>query len=247
MIRGSRKAFTLIELLVVIAIIAILAAILFPVFAKAREAARKASCQNNLKQMATATLMYKQDYDERFPTQAWGNGPFDPWWWSIQPYTKNANILTCPSGGSDTADIDGGRLSTDGVRNQNQLRAALGNPRINYGFSENLLNQGNAGMADAAVQNPAGKGMIACAQSGVIPSWGWSMQQCGGGECWRYAMMGTTPCPTQGRKERHSGTVTVAFADGHVKSIQPAQFVVCDGTGAGYGKLWDPAANNSWP
>src|SRR3954465_12810650 len=65
---GKRSAFTLIELLVVIAIIAILAAILFPVFAQAREAARKASCQSNLKQLATATMMYVQDYDESFPT-----------------------------------------------------------------------------------------------------------------------------------------------------------------------------------
>src|SRR5688572_31757479 len=62
-----RKAFTLIELLVVIAIIAILAAILFPVFARAREAARKASCASNLKQISTGFLMYNQDYDEMFP------------------------------------------------------------------------------------------------------------------------------------------------------------------------------------
>ncbi len=61
-----RRGFTLIELLVVIAIIAILAAILFPVFARARENARKANCQNNLKQIATGLLMYAQDYDERF-------------------------------------------------------------------------------------------------------------------------------------------------------------------------------------
>src|SRR5687768_12893658 len=66
---SSRHAFTLIELLVVIAIIAILAAILFPVFGRARENARRASCTNNLKQMAMGVLQYKQDYDERFPNQ----------------------------------------------------------------------------------------------------------------------------------------------------------------------------------
>ena len=64
---SKKQAFTLIELLVVIAIIAILAAILFPVFARAREAARKISCVSNVKQLATATLMYVQDYDETFP------------------------------------------------------------------------------------------------------------------------------------------------------------------------------------
>lgn len=61
------KGFTLIELLVVIAIIAVLAAILFPVFAKARESARRSTCSSNLKQLALATLMYAQDYDEQFP------------------------------------------------------------------------------------------------------------------------------------------------------------------------------------
>jgi prepilin-type N-terminal cleavage/methylation domain-containing protein len=65
--RSGRRGFTLIELLVVIAIIAILAAILFPVFAKARDQARKTTCQSNMKQIATATLMYAQDYDELFP------------------------------------------------------------------------------------------------------------------------------------------------------------------------------------
>src|SRR5471030_268187 len=64
---GRKRGFTLIELLVVIAIIAILAAILFPVFARARENARRASCQSNLKQLGLATLQYVQDYDERYP------------------------------------------------------------------------------------------------------------------------------------------------------------------------------------
>ena len=65
--RMRASGFTLIELLVVIAIIAILAAILFPVFAQAREAARKSSCQSNLKQIANGVMMYSQDYDETMP------------------------------------------------------------------------------------------------------------------------------------------------------------------------------------
>src|SRR5438067_179265 len=69
--RTARRGFTLIELLVVIAIIAILAAILFPVFAQAREKARQAGCTSNLKQISLATMMYLQDYDETYPVWPW--------------------------------------------------------------------------------------------------------------------------------------------------------------------------------
>ncbi|MGV3723440.1 MAG: DUF1559 domain-containing protein [Actinomycetota bacterium] len=118
--RGKR-GFTLIELLVVIAIIAILAAILFPVFAKAREPARKASCQSNLKQIATGMLMYVQDYDEAFPSgpaiagTGDGNIVHNGWGWMVDtnwrsqvptgiylrdivhPYIKNNEVWRCKS------------------------------------------------------------------------------------------------------------------------------------------------------
>ena len=91
-----RRGFTLIELLVVIAIIAILAAILFPVFAKAREKARQSSCLSNLKQLSLAMLQYAQDYDERFPQRDVG-----PYWYGwpalIQPYVNNWQVFVCPS------------------------------------------------------------------------------------------------------------------------------------------------------
>jgi prepilin-type N-terminal cleavage/methylation domain-containing protein len=98
----SRKAFTLIELLVVIAIIAILAAILFPVFAQAREAARKTSCTSNLRQAATAVLMYVQDYDETFPIALYfgqnGAAPcVESFYKEVLPYQKNADIMLCPT------------------------------------------------------------------------------------------------------------------------------------------------------
>src|SRR5689334_10215936 len=108
--KRRRNGFTLIELLVVIAIIAILAAILFPVFAKAREAARKTSCESNLKQIGTSFRMYAQDFDEMLP-----NNPYDSTnsvncvsettrttyrgtvCNTLQPYIKNTNLFTCPS------------------------------------------------------------------------------------------------------------------------------------------------------
>src|SRR3954453_23302602 len=109
MIYGLRKrAFTLIELLVVIAIIAILAAILFPVFAQARDKARSVSCLSNMKQMGTAESMYMQDYDgglqELIPGGAAGKaglvGEPSMWMGTLQPYIKSIAIFRCPSSSS---------------------------------------------------------------------------------------------------------------------------------------------------
>jgi prepilin-type N-terminal cleavage/methylation domain-containing protein/prepilin-type processing-associated H-X9-DG protein len=92
------SGFTLIELLVVIAIIAILAAILFPVFARARDKGRQAACTSNEKQMSLAFLMYADDYDERFPAGSWGGRAWN-WSMTIEPYIKNASlgVWRCPS------------------------------------------------------------------------------------------------------------------------------------------------------
>jgi prepilin-type N-terminal cleavage/methylation domain-containing protein/prepilin-type processing-associated H-X9-DG protein len=108
--RIQRRGFTLIELLVVIAIIAILAAILFPVFAQAREQARSTACLSNLKQLGVAISMYRSDWDSRGPFSGWPpsfSGQFNihspnsvyeqDWQCSIQPYIKNALVLHCPS------------------------------------------------------------------------------------------------------------------------------------------------------
>ena len=113
-LKAPRRGFTLIELLVVIAIIAILAAILFPVFAQAREAARKASCSSNLRQIGTAFQLYTQDYDEALPDRRdlktslpGGYMPWSGWppsdprggWAAVVllPYTRNGGIWSCPS------------------------------------------------------------------------------------------------------------------------------------------------------
>src|SRR5438105_3811838 len=121
---SSRKhAFTLIELLVVIAIIAILAAILFPVFAQAREKARGISCLSNLKQSGLAYAMYTQDYDESTPlqkspvTQRDANNYFAVsggyWYMLIQPYVKNWQLMLCPDRtGTTTSKSNPAGLST---------------------------------------------------------------------------------------------------------------------------------------
>jgi prepilin-type N-terminal cleavage/methylation domain-containing protein/prepilin-type processing-associated H-X9-DG protein len=136
-----RRGFTLIELLVVIAIIAILAAILFPVFAKAREKARQASCASNLKQIQLAALMYAQDYDEMLHAQCmWG--PFvttQPICWGhsawpqilLEPYIKNRQIFRCPS-------------------NNGQYGATM-----DYGYNDQLTGAGNVGLALAQVGRPS--------------------------------------------------------------------------------------------
>ncbi len=93
----SAKAFTLIELLVVIAIIAILAAILFPVFAQAREKARQIACLSNTKQMALGVMQYTQDYDDTLPVIGDNSACRGRWQWQIFPYVKNEQVFTCPN------------------------------------------------------------------------------------------------------------------------------------------------------
>ena len=97
---SARKGFTLIELLIVIAIIAILAAILFPVFARARENARRSSCQSNMKQIGLGIMQYTQDYDEKLPA-CFTLGPGIAWQQRVQPYLKSTQVFQCPS---DTGD-----------------------------------------------------------------------------------------------------------------------------------------------
>ncbi len=150
MVRRNASGFTLIELLVVIAIIAILAAMLMPVFARVRENGRKASCQSNLRQLAMATMQYAQDYDETYPCAWDGVGDscnssfatgvggwmyftnflcpstFYPSWGSIYPYIKNAGIYQCPS--------DSYRLGNSYAYNSRLASTGPANS-MHYGFS----------------------------------------------------------------------------------------------------------------
>jgi len=142
----SRSGFTLIELLVVIAIIAILAAILFPVFAKVREKARQTACLSNEKQQTLGMLQYVQDYDESFP-RVYGTGPGNPgdtigWADAIQPYIKSTGVFHCPD--------DPSPFSTDPNNVNYSSYAANGSISL-YDGSIN----GQIGQKEAVFQQPA--------------------------------------------------------------------------------------------
>ena len=167
----SRSGFTLIELLVVIAIIAILAAILFPVFAQAREQARKTSCLSNMKQIGTATMMYLQDYDESFPKVDWNNGvpheaklpdgrTYQGWvvWPALMfPYIKNTQVYVCPTDihpkNPEWAPADNGII--------NPYRNDWGKPfSMSYGSNTDLTWRDSA-MSQAAINYPSNTYWIA--------------------------------------------------------------------------------------
>ncbi len=196
-----RKGFTLIELLVVIAIIAILAAILFPVFAKAREKARQASCMSNLKQLMLAALMYAQDYDERMQvstTSCYVGPPPAPdtnrnfWRYQLQPYIKNWGVFTCPSANS-------GDMSAIGTQGQ-----------LAYGFNQSVFNLPLANM-----RYPAELCVMGDARHWIINT---------GNQGWAHAYAnicaaGCNPDRRIDDNARHNGGSDVAFADGHVKFL----------------------------
>jgi len=142
-----KRGFTLIELLVVIAIIAILAAILFPVFARARENARKSSCQNNCKQLVLGFKQYINDFDERYPMVAVTSNNAStsyapPYGWAdaLQPYIRNTQVYQCPSDTAEGSDTNGDTGFTDYWYNKNFVRAIpRGGGTITTGANESML------------------------------------------------------------------------------------------------------------
>ena len=212
--RTARSGFTLIELLVVIAIIAILAAILFPVFARARENARRASCLSNLKQMGLGIMQYTQDYDEKYPARYFGNGngeafEFNSWRRVVFPYVKSTQIFECPSNTNNNITAYDSRVnpmpagapvfhisySINGLDSTDALSTVGG------GYGKTPARRGNGTDADplslAAVGDTAGTILIG--ESDNI-----------------YSEL----VPWAGFKG-HLGTCVFAFADGHAKAIKP--------------------------
>ncbi len=236
-----KKGFTLIELLVVIAIIAILAAILFPVFGRARENARRSSCQSNIKQIGLGFKQYIQDYDEKYPIAiadvGSGAGSFDTtdqgWAQSMQPYMKSVQIFQCPSETTPPSAPNSGTTITTGGSNTGYS---------DYWANYNIV--GGTGISEASldaqaltVLNGDGRGTGATATStdgtsgyvvvfNTAPTAGMpvnntvipSLYQAASNT----AVYDTTATTSTGNGgKRHLDGSNFAFADGHAKWLRP--------------------------
>jgi prepilin-type N-terminal cleavage/methylation domain-containing protein/prepilin-type processing-associated H-X9-DG protein len=222
----TRRGFTLIELLVVIAIIAILAAILFPVFAKAREKARQTSCLNNLRQIGTAFRMYTQDYDERWPLNAYtlaggagsgstAAGTTELWYHTLVPYMKNYQIFKCPSATYDAFPASGGS------KPNYSSSSAYGWPAWHVGTTQYTL---LSGVADAQIED----------QVNTV---------CVGDSAGYYRVTGQRDGLYNEAlvDPRHNDGCNFAFCDGHAKWLKATEVYFPDGNNRC--KYWTLAAD----
>jgi prepilin-type N-terminal cleavage/methylation domain-containing protein/prepilin-type processing-associated H-X9-DG protein len=219
--KSHTKAFTLIELLVVIAIIAILASILFPVFARARENARRASCQSNLKQIGLGVMQYVQDYDEHYPlyrsNTAANTTPSNPYGFAdeIQPYLKSSQIFQCPSeSGAATIGVSGSAF--DGQADPTKT----GYTDYSYNMMLSSDNGGNfnRGLSLAALTKSSLTVMVVEDSSFSASTWEW-----GCGLAAACSVFPAGPAKTSvAAANRHLGGSNFSFADGHVKWFKSA-------------------------
>ena len=220
MLQNTKKGFTLIELLVVIAIIAILAAILFPVFARARENARRSSCSSNLKQIALGVIQYVQDYDEKYPqVRAATAGVTTGWAIQMQPYLKSTQIFQCPSETNAPANVN----TTDANYGQagysdywyNSRIAGVNQAQVDQ-VSSTILNGDGTNGSSAYVfngENATVDGSTPTATSGAVTG-----------------VRTTAPSGTTlgDFGQRHLDGINYAFADGHVKWLKSSSKTALD-------------------
>lgn len=237
--RRQKKAFTLIELLVVIAIIAILAAILFPVFARARENARRASCMSNLKQVGLGVMMYVQDYDEKYPLAYFASTQTPPafsswtgsyWFWPqmIYPYVKSTQVFICPSS-----------TNTDALS-------------LNYGVNQLVVSTASISMA--TISAPANKYLIMDAgYYRLHPAFIYDSSNAAyHGSPYFFPGEGNAGADcswttySECKNGRHFEGGNMVYADGHVKWLKASTVVQeAKNVNAGAANAWDPASNNS--
>lgn len=219
------KGFTLIELLVVIAIIAILAAILFPVFGRARENARKSSCQSNLKQLGLGIQQYAQDYDETYPASyvwtgaAWAS-PRLTWKAMIEPYVKSTQVYSCPSNRQNQQSDGSPSPLTNAIFPRSYAAVGESNSSAGQDFGNGSSGNGAAMPGDSAgvrlsrFTNTAQTIMVV--DSGHPTGNGTQSDTVLWGGC-----SGSDPINVFG----HMGRPNMLFADGHVKSMKLEQTV----------------------
>jgi prepilin-type N-terminal cleavage/methylation domain-containing protein/prepilin-type processing-associated H-X9-DG protein len=209
---ACNAGFTLIELLVVIAIIAILAAILFPVFAQAREKARQTSCLSNEKQMGLGILMYAQDYDETMPIPGWNpitapNGSVScyTWRYAIQPYLKNSQIMLCP-----TFERPNEPIWTPQYCNTNSMETITGIKRSYAGTLTWAHADFTSGLRLAEVTRPASILMVIESRYEYPDMGTWTIE-------WEAGWISRG----KGAFTSHTGKSNYIFFDGHVKALNP--------------------------
>ena len=224
-----KTAFTLIELLVVIAIIAILAAILFPVFARARENARRSSCQSNLKQIGLGILQYVQDYDEKLPYACDDATNDRPWQLTIQPYVKSIQLFKCPSMAGD-----GWINQTNSTTTPAAPGAIPGGVPISYVCNGGASGLGGSFSTTAGARAPMNRmytGGDSAGGGAALAQLGSSSQTIlvhenanpnyGNSSLYNIGNLGGTEI----RFQNHLTTTNFLFADGHVKSLKPTATV----------------------